>query len=71
MFSQYIHIGKNPLVDLHIGEPLYADKNLPTGEAIDKLHAETYHAMQVLAGINPGDPTYNTDQNIDNYKKTM
>ena len=25
----------------------------------------------VMNGINPGDPTYNTDQNIDNYKKTM
>lgn len=67
----YKLFGKNPLVDLHIGEPLYADKSLPTGEAIDKLHAQTYHAMQVLAGINPGDPTYNVDQNIDNYKKTM
>ena len=67
----YKLFGKNPLVDLHIGEPLYADKSLSAGDAIDKLHAETYHAMQVLAGINPGDPTYNTDQNIDNYKKTM
>ena len=63
--------GKTPLVDLHIGEPLFPDKTLPIPEAIDKLHAEAYHTVQVLAGINPGDPTYNTDQNIDNYQKTM
>ena len=62
---------KKPCVDLHIGEPLYADTTLPQQEAIDKLHAEAYHVMQVMNGINPGDPTYNTDQNIDNYKKTM
>ena len=63
--------GKAPLVDLHIGEPLFADKSLPPLEAIDKLHAEAYHVMQVMNGINPGDPTYNTDQKIENYKKTM
>jgi len=27
--------------------------------------------MQVMNGINPGDPTYNVDQNIANYQKTM
>ena len=63
--------GKKPCVDLHIGEPLYADKTLPRGEAEEKLHAEAYHIMQVMNGINPGDPTYNVDQNIENYKKTM
>ena len=63
--------GKKPLADLHIGEPLFPDKSLPIGEAIDKLHKEAYHVMQVLAGINPGDLTYNLDQNIENYKKTM
>ena len=67
----YKLFGKNPLVDLHIGEPIYADKSLPTMDAIDKIHAETYHAMQVLCGVNPGDPTYNVDQNIENYQKTM
>ena len=67
----YKLFGKNPLVDLHVGEPLFPDKSLPTAEATDKLHAETYHVMQVMCGINPGDPTYNVDQNIDNYKKTM
>ncbi len=63
--------GKGPCVDLHIGEPLYADKSLTPREAEQKLHAEAYHVMQVMNGINPGDPTYNTDQNIDTYKKTM
>jgi len=64
-------IGNKPLVDLHIGDPLFPDKSLSPVEAIDKLHKEAYHIMQVMAGVNPGDPTYNTDQNIENYKKTM
>lgn len=63
--------GKNPLVDLHIGSPILPNQNLEMNDAIDKLHKEVYHVMQVMAGINPGDPTYNIDQNIDNYKKTM
>lgn len=62
---------KNPFVDLHIGDPLYPDTTLSIPDAVDKLHAQTYHVMQVMCGINPGDPTYNTDQNIDNYVKTM
>lgn len=63
--------GKKPLVDLHIGEPLYADKSLDRRAAAEKMQAEAYHIMQVMNGINPGDPTYNTDQNPNNYKKTM
>ena len=63
--------GKTPLVDLHIGDPLFPDKSLSDAEAIDKLHKEAYHIMQVMNGINPGDPTYNTDQTIENYQKTM
>lgn len=63
--------GKSPRADLHIGEPLFPDKTLPKFEAVDKMHKEAYHIMQVMNGINPGDPTYNTDQNIANYKKTM
>jgi hypothetical protein len=63
--------GKNPLVDLHVGDPILPDKTLPTAEAIDKLHAEAYHVMQVMNGINPGDETYNVDQNPDTYQKTM
>ena len=62
---------KTPCVDLHIGEPLFPDKSLPTGDAVDKLHAEAYHVMQVMNGIEPHHPNYNTDQNIENYKKTM
>jgi 1-acyl-sn-glycerol-3-phosphate acyltransferase len=63
--------GKNPLVNLHVGEPILPDLTLDKKEAIDKLHKEAYHIMQVMAGINPDDPTYNTNQNIDEYKKTM
>ncbi len=62
---------KNPFVDLHIGDPILPDTSLPQTEAVDKLHAEVYHVMQVMCGINPGDPTYNVDQNIDTYQKTM
>ena len=64
-------IGKRPLVDVHVGDPIFPDTTLPEEQAIDKMHAQAYHDMQVLVGVNPGDPTYNTDQNIDNYKKTM
>ena len=63
--------GKNPLVNLHVGEPILPDLTLDKKEAIDKLHKEAYHIMQVMAGINPDDPTYNTNQNIDEYIKTM
>ena len=63
--------GKAPAVDLHIGEPLFADKTLPRGEAEEKLRADAYHTMQVMNGINPGDKTYNVDQNPENYQKTM
>ena len=64
-------IGKKPLADLHIGDPLLPDTSLSIKEATDKMHKEAYHIMQVMNGINPGDPTYNTDQNIEHYKKTM
>ena len=30
-----------------------------------------YQIMQVMAGVNPGDPTYNTDLSLANYQKTM
>ena len=64
-------LGKKPLVDLHIGEPLYADKTLEPAEAVKDLHKRAYHIMQVMNGINPGDPTYNTDQIPLHYKNTM
>ncbi len=63
--------GNGPFVDLHIGEPLYADKTLPPREAADELRKRAYHIMQEMNGIFPGDPSYNEDQNIDNYRKTM
>lgn len=62
---------KTPCVDLHVGDPLFPDKSVSTAEAIEKLHAEAYHVMQVMNGINVGDATYNTDQSIENYQKTM
>lgn len=62
---------KKPCVDLHIGEPLLPDTSLSIKEATDKMHRQAYHIMQVMNGINPGDPTYNTNQNIDEYVKTM
>lgn len=63
--------GKGPFVDLHIGEPLYADSALPPRAAAEDLRARAYHIMQAMNGIHPGDPTYNEDQCIDHYKKTM
>lgn len=63
--------GKGPFVDLHIAEPIYADKALGTREGAEELRARAYRIMQEMNGIHPGDPTYNEDQNIDNYRKTM
>ena len=62
---------KTPCVDLHIGEPLFPLENLPVREAVDKLQREAYHLMQVMNGITPDSETYNTDQNPNNYKKTI
>ena len=62
---------KKPQVDLHVGTPLFADKTLSPAEAARKLQTEAYHVMQVMMGVNPGDPTYNTDQDPDRYQKTM
>ncbi|MBR2904083.1 MAG: 1-acyl-sn-glycerol-3-phosphate acyltransferase [Clostridia bacterium] len=63
--------GKTPYVDVHIGEPLFADKDLSVPDAVDKMHAEAYHVVQEMCDIHPGDPTYNTNQKIAEYKKTM
>ena len=41
------------------------------GTIIRKLQQDTYHIMQAMAGIHPGDPTYNTDLDPANYRKTM
>lgn len=64
-------MGKSPLVDLNIGDPVFHDKDLPRLEAVKKLQQDTYHIMQAMNGIHPGDPTYNTDQNLETYQKTM
>ena len=64
-------IGKSPLVDLHIGEPMYHDKHLSRMEAVKKLHADAYHIMQGMCGIHPGHPAYRTEQDLENYQKTM
>ena len=64
-------LGKSPLVDLNIGDPIYHDKSLPKLEAIKKLQKDAYHILQQMNGIHPGDPTYNTDLNPENYQKTM
>ena len=64
-------LGKKPLVDLHIGEPIYPDETLPRAEASRKLQKEAYHIMQVMNGINPGDATYREDPCPAHYEKTM
>ncbi len=63
--------GKGPFVDLHIGEPLFPDPTLPPYKAAEQLRARAYRVMQEMNGIHPGDPTYNEDQSIEHYKKTM
>ncbi len=62
---------KKPCVDLHIGEPLFPDKELSPISAVRRLQEEAYHVMQVMCSVNPGDPTYNTDQDPAHYQKTM
>ena len=63
--------GKGPCVDLHVGEPLYADKTMHPRAAAEDLRARAYYIMQEMNGIHPGDPTYNENQSIDEYRKTM
>ncbi len=55
--------GKIPTVTLRIGTPILPDLNLEKNEAIDKLHKECYHSVQLLAGIAPNDIDY---QYVDN-----
>ena len=63
--------GKGPFVDLHVAEPVYADPALPVREAAEELRARVYRTMQEMNGIPVGAPTYNEDQRIDHYQKTM
>jgi len=63
--------GKGPFVDLHIAEPIYAYKTLSPRESAEELRKRAYIIMQHMNGIDPGAPTYNEDQSIENYQKTM
>ena len=62
---------KKPQVDLHIGEPLLHDGELSPIDAARDMQERAYHIMQGMAGVHPGDPTYNTDLSLVKYKKTM
>ncbi|MBR5616173.1 MAG: 1-acyl-sn-glycerol-3-phosphate acyltransferase, partial [Clostridia bacterium] len=62
---------KKPQVDLHVGEPFVHNKELSPIDAARDMQERAYHIMQVMAGVNPGDPTYNTDLSLAGYKKTM
>lgn len=64
-------IGKRPLVDLNIGDPIFYNKELPKLEAIKKMQQDAYHIMQGMNGIHPGDPTYSTNLDTETYHKTM
>lgn len=60
-----------PLVDLTVGEPLRHDPALSRVAATAELQARVYRVMQGLAGIHPGDPTYNESLDPAAYQKTM
>ena len=62
---------KQPMVNLHIGEPLFPDQSMAPIPAALKLRKDAYRIMQKMNGIHPGDPTYNEDHTPENYKKTM
>ena len=64
-------LGKSPLVDLNIGDPIFHDKGLPKLAAVKKMQQDAYHILQQMNGIHPGDPTYCTDLNPETYRKTM
>lgn len=64
-------LGKSPLVDLNIGDPIFHDKTLPKMEAVKKIQQDAYHIMQAMNGIHPTDPTYTTELNPESYEKTM
>ena len=67
----YKLFGKTPCVDMHIGEPIMPNVEIPYSEGTTLLTIECYKKMQELVGIYPGDPTYNENLNIDEYQKTM
>ena len=55
----------------HNPDYTYPDRSLPPREAAKDLRASVYRVVQEMNGIYPGDPTYNEDQTIENYEKTM
>lgn len=63
--------GRTPLVDLTVGTPIRHDPTLSKGEATAELQERTYHIMQGMVGIHPGDPTYLVNPDVATYKKTM
>ena len=62
---------KKPCVDLHVGAPLIPNQNEPAYKEVDRLHKEAYDVLQRMAGITPDMENYRTEQNIENYQKTM
>ncbi len=63
--------GRTPLVDLNVGDLIFYNKEIPPFEAVKELQKQTYHIMQEMNGITPSHPAYRTNQNIDEYIKTM
>ena len=61
--------------DLDVTYPERSDEHMialkRTREAALELRTRAYAIMQEMNGIHPGDPTYNEDQNISHYHKTM
>ena len=51
---------KEPLVTIKVGELMYLDKSLEKNDAIFDIQSRAYHEMQILAGITPDDPDYQT-----------
>ena len=62
---------KKPMVDLHVGEPIFSDKSVTRLQAERQMHETAYRVMQEMNGIDKGAPTYNEDQNPLHYQKTM
>ena len=63
--------GRTPLVDLTVGTPIRHDPALSRVEATAELQARTYHIMQGMVGIHPGDPAYLVNPDVETYQKTM
>ncbi len=51
---------KEPLVTIKVGELMYLDNSLEKNDAIFDIQSRAYHEMQILAGITPDDPDYQT-----------